>query len=88
LKTLQAAGPNGKVIGVDLSSGHIASATEKAAARQLGDRCTFLVGDVEKLPLADASVDVVISNGAFCLAPNKRAGFSEIARCDIILTLF
>ena len=35
---------------------------------------------MEKLPFPDGSFDVVISNGAFCLAPNKEVAFSEIYR--------
>lgn len=35
---------------------------------------------MEKMPLEDNSIDCVISNGAFCLAPNKKAAFSEILR--------
>lgn len=40
----------------------------------------FKVADMENLPFADASFDVVISNGAFCLAPNKEKAFQEIYR--------
>jgi len=35
---------------------------------------------MEKIPLPDSSIDVVISNGAFCLAPNKEKAFGEIYR--------
>jgi len=35
---------------------------------------------MEKIPLDDGMIDVVISNGAFCLAPNKEAAFKEIYR--------
>ena len=35
---------------------------------------------MEKIPLSDNSIDCVISNGAFCLAPNKRKSFEEIRR--------
>ena len=35
---------------------------------------------MEKMPLPDATFDVVISNGAFCLAPNKEKAFKEVFR--------
>ena len=35
---------------------------------------------MESIPLPDDMIDVVISNGAFCLAPNKEKAFSEIFR--------
>ena len=37
-------------------------------------------GDLHALPLEDASVDVVISNGVLNLAPDKRVAFAEILR--------
>jgi arsenite methyltransferase len=41
---------------------------------------TFLRGLIERVPLPDASVDVVISNCVICLAPDKTPVFTEIAR--------
>ena len=35
---------------------------------------------MEKMPLPDSTFDVVISNGAFCLAPNKEKAFKEVFR--------
>ena len=35
---------------------------------------------MEAMPLPDGMIDVVISNGAFCLAPNKEKAFAEIFR--------
>jgi ubiquinone/menaquinone biosynthesis C-methylase UbiE len=40
----------------------------------------FKVADMEEIPLPDGCIDVVISNGAFCLAPNKEKAFREIFR--------
>lgn len=40
----------------------------------------FLHGDLEQIPLDEASVDAVISNGAFCLAPDKARAFAEVRR--------
>ena len=41
-------------------------------------RVRFLTADLERVPLADGCVDAVISNGAFCLAPDKPAAFGEV----------
>lgn len=35
---------------------------------------------MEQIPLSDSMIDCIISNGAFCLAPNKTAAFKEIHR--------
>ena len=40
----------------------------------------FVCADMENIPLPDEIIDVVISNGAFCLAPNKDKAFKEIFR--------
>jgi SAM-dependent methyltransferase len=40
----------------------------------------FVVADMERLPFEDETFDAVISNGAFCLAPNKEKAFAEIFR--------
>ena len=44
------------------------------------DKCLVIAGNghlLESIPLPDNSIDVVISNGAFCLAPNKEKAFRE-----------
>lgn len=43
-------------------------------------RIEFVVGDMEAIPAEDDSVDVVISNGGFCLVPDKPKAFGEIHR--------
>lgn len=72
-------GPNGKVIGVDMTD------EQRAKAERLRDRDGFrtvkyLKGYIEKVPLPDASVDVVISNGVINLATDKAEVFRETAR--------
>jgi ubiquinone/menaquinone biosynthesis C-methylase UbiE len=53
----------------------------RAAASELGaQNVDFVEGDVEKLPFAADSFDVVISNGVIDLIPDKDAVFSEIFR--------
>ena len=74
-----AVGASGSVIGIDISDLEVRHSIQRATARGLA-HVRFEVGDLERLPLRDACVDVVISNGAFCLAPDKVAAFREVAR--------
>ena len=73
-------GETGKVIGLDLSKSEVIHANKRAAARGISDRVSFIQGDMEKMTLDSDMFDCVISNGAFCLAPSKKAAFSEIFR--------
>lgn len=81
-------GPNGKVIGVDMTSEQLAVARDHVDAqmRAFGygqANVEFRQGYMEnlgELGLADNSVDVVISNCVINLSPDKRAVFSEIFR--------
>lgn len=68
------------VLGVDLSTLNVTHATAEAARLGLAGRVTFEVGDAERLPLDDASVDAVICECAFCTFPDKRAAAHEFAR--------
>jgi SAM-dependent methyltransferase len=72
------AGPDGKVIGIDISQREVDHAQARADARGLDIR--FQVADMEEIPLPDNCLDVIISNGAFCLAPNKEKAFAELYR--------
>jgi SAM-dependent methyltransferase/uncharacterized iron-regulated protein len=72
------AGPDGKVIGIDISEREVRHAQSRADERGLDIR--FSVADMEAIPLPDNCIDVVISNGAFCLSPNKEKAFAEIFR--------
>ena len=72
-------GPSGRVIGVDMTDAMLEKA--RAGARAAGlDNVEFRKGLAEALPLADASVDVVISNGVINLCPDKAAVYGEIFR--------
>lgn len=73
------AGPDGAVIGIDISSKEVKHSQTRAEANGLR-QAKFMVADMEKIPLPDDSVDVIISNGAFCLAPNKKNAFKELFR--------
>ncbi len=72
-------GPSGKVIGVDMTPEMLARA--RANAEKINaTNVEFREGEIESLPLADASVDVVISNCVINLSPDKPQVFREIAR--------
>jgi arsenite methyltransferase len=68
------------VVGVDLSSANVERAGTRAADAGLAARVRFLEGDAEALPLADASVDGVVSECSLCLVPDKPKAVREIAR--------
>lgn len=72
-------GPTGKAIGIDMTPAMIERA--KANAEKGGySNVEFHLAKIDRLPLADASVDCVISNCVINLAPNKPAVFREVAR--------
>jgi AhpD family alkylhydroperoxidase len=72
-------GPTGKVIGLDMTPEMIERARQNA--REAGaTQVDFRLGDAEKMPVEDASVDWVISNCVINLSPDKPAVFREIAR--------
>ena len=72
-------GPTGQVIGVDMTPEMIALARGNAAKIGL-DYVDFRLGDIERLPVDDGSIDVVMSNCVINLAPDKPAVFREAFR--------
>jgi arsenite methyltransferase len=75
----QMTGPTGRVIGVDMTPSMLDRA--RASAGEMGLKQVELHESlIESLPLEDASVDVVISNGVIDLVPDKDAVFDEIDR--------
>lgn len=72
-------GPKGFVIGVDMTPEMIALARGNAARVGL-DYVDFRLGDIERLPVDNGSVDVVMSNCVINLAPDKAAVFREAFR--------
>jgi SAM-dependent methyltransferase len=75
----QMVGPEGRAIGVDMTPSMLERA--RASAQQMGTENVELhEGLIESLPLADASVDAVTSNGVIDLVPDKDAVFDEIDR--------
>ncbi len=72
-------GKNGRVIGVDMTPEMIEKAKENARKGNY-ENVEFRLGEIENLPVADNSVDVVISNCVINLAPDKRRVFTEAFR--------
>mgnify|MGYP000086890701 CR=1 FL=1 len=79
LLAAQAVGRSGRVIGVDATPEMIAKA--QAQAQRVGlPQVEFRLGVIEHLPVADASVDVVLSNCVINLSPNKPQVLAEAHR--------
>jgi len=72
-------GPTGRVIGLDMTEEMLALA-ESNRAKLAVDNVEFRHGVIEDIPLADASVDVIISNCVINLSPDKDAVFGECLR--------
>lgn len=72
-------GPGGRVIGVDMTSEMIARANENLENSEFNN-IEFRLGEIETLPVDDATVDVVISNCVLNLVPDKQRAFREIYR--------
>ena len=72
-------GDKGRVIGVDMTPEMLEKARENAK-KVNSTNVEFRLGEVENLPLADNSVDVVISNCVINLSPEKRRVFDEAYR--------
>jgi SAM-dependent methyltransferase len=79
LVAAQMVGGEGSVTGIDMTPPMLAKA--RAAATAMGvANVQFVEGEVERLPFADASFDVVISNGVIDLLPDKDVVFAEVFR--------
>jgi arsenite methyltransferase len=75
----QMVGPSGRVVGVDMTPEMLRRARDSAEALGLAN-VELHESLIETLPLPDASVDVVISNGVIDLVPDNHAVFSELDR--------
>jgi len=76
-------GPKGRAIGVDMTAEMLAKARKNVESyRQTTglDNVEFRLGEIEHLPVADASVDAIISNCVINLSPDKPAVFAEAFR--------
>jgi SAM-dependent methyltransferase len=75
----RAVGPTGQVIGVDMTPEMVTKA--RANAKKGGYKhVEFRLGEIEALPVGDATVDVVISNCVINLCPDKRPVYKEAFR--------
>jgi SAM-dependent methyltransferase len=75
----QQVGETGHVIGLDMTPDMLDLARRNQTRLGLTN-VEFIQGEMEKIPLPDASVDVVISNCVVCLSPDKEAVFRETFR--------
>jgi arsenite methyltransferase len=72
-------GPSGRVIGVDMTPAMLSRARGNAAKGEFRN-VEFRLGEIENLPVADATIDVIISNCVINLSPDKPRVFSEAMR--------
>jgi arsenite methyltransferase len=79
LSAARQVGPSGKAFGLDVTPEMIAKACDNAALLGVSN-AMFLLWEIESLPMRDASVDLVISNGVLNLCPDKQTVLSEVFR--------
>jgi SAM-dependent methyltransferase len=72
-------GPAGRVIGVDMTAEMLAKARLNAEKLDASN-VEFRLGEIENLPVADRSVDVIVSNCVINLSPDKETAFREAYR--------
>ena len=73
--------PAAKIIGVDFSTTGLCVARATAAGKSFKDMdIEFVLGDLERLPLANKCADIILSQATFNLLPDKRRGMREMAR--------
>lgn len=72
-------GPEGRVIGVDMTPEMVEKAQSNAEGLNISN-VEFRLGEIEKIPVEDDSVDVAISNCVINLSPDKNSVFREIHR--------
>jgi arsenite methyltransferase len=77
--TAREVGKCGRVIGVDMTPTMVSKARSNAETAELSN-VEFRLGEIEHLPVADSSVDVIISNCVINLSPDKAQVFSEAYR--------
>jgi len=79
LVAAQMVAPTGTVTGLDMTTEMLERARRAAAEMEQGN-VEFVEADAERLPFADNSFDVILSNGVIDLIPDKEAVFAELYR--------
>ncbi len=72
-------GPKGYVIGIDMTP-EMVSKARSISRQQMYRNVDFRLGEIENLPVADNSADVIISNCVINLSPNKQRVYNEAYR--------
>ena len=72
-------GPTGRVIGVDMTPDMVSRARDNAR-KVAAENVEFRLGEIEHLPVADATIDAILSNCVINLSPDKPAVFAEAFR--------
>ncbi len=75
----RAVGETGRVIGVDMTADMVSKARDNAKKMDAAN-VEFRLGEIERLPVADGRVDVILSNCVINLSPDKRQVFQEAFR--------
>jgi len=73
-------GPDGRVIGVDMTPEMVVERARENVEKNDADTVEFRLGEIEHLPVADESVDAIISNCVINLSPRKPQVFREAFR--------
>ena len=75
----QLTGESGQVIGLDMTEKMVEKARKNASKLNF-DNVSFVLGDIEEMPLDDKLADVVVSNCVLNLVPDKKRAFDETYR--------
>jgi arsenite methyltransferase len=72
-------GRTGRVIGLDMTDEMVDRARDNAKRMRV-DNVEFKLAEIERMPVSDGSVDVIMSNCVICLSPDKEKVFTEMFR--------
>lgn len=74
-------GDSGFVIGIDMTPEMLKKARQTSLKHGMNETISFRLGEIEYLPVANSTVDVIISNCVINLSPDKSQVFRECFRC-------
>ena len=69
-----------ELTGITVCAEHVELATERAHASAVGDRCRFLIMDMDRLDLGEGEFDVVVNQDTFCHAAEKKSYLANLQR--------